>query len=347
MKRSLFVYIFCGIFFILNISSIDYGSYTTVGNFGSLSLADGDRLLGFSSFVGDLTITNSFDVVTWDCYYPLIGSFTFNGGTLELQENVNIASESTFFDGGTLVGNGQTVHFSPSEATRSLTGPFVLDNVALIFESAVSLTGTFEFKNNCKIIGRESTIDFSAATVIVSDDAQLWLKDLTVDGIGDGTLYCSGSSSQLVLESVELIQDGNYSFIAGFLDIVGQIKMRGGYGFSYESDQQCIIHRNSELFFDSGMTFSYNTSASDLVVMEDFTSTLYLYETTLFSAVPGLHLTKGIFTVDGECPVYSGASVENEGIQLGDGTRVNNVKYNPLPESGLSIRSGYVVYENV
>ena len=82
--------------------------------------------------------------------------------------------------------------------------------------------------------------------------------------------------------------------------------------------------------------------------MSDATSLLHLYETTVYSGIPGLALTKGQLFVRGECPIMSAATSSGDGIILGDGVSANNnVALTILEESGLNVRSGFVVYQNV
>jgi hypothetical protein len=98
------------------------------------------------------------------------------------------------------------------------------------------------------------------------------------------------------------------------------------------------------------MTFSYKppSASKNLIVMEANSSILYLYETSMHSTTTGIRLTKGILSVDGTCPVYSDATAESEAITFGDGAMASNDLVIKIgPESGLDVRSGLVLINNV
>ena len=126
--------------------------------------------------------------------------------------------------------------------------------------------------------------------------------------------------------------------------------MTGTGTFIYSSSQMSTIFHGAQWYFDRGMTFSYfpQNGANNLINFADSTAQLYLYETALYAQSNGLQLAKGTVTIDGFCPFYSYASTQSSGILIGDGlTNPNNVNLMVLPESGIDVGSGYVVYQNV
>lgn len=190
----------------------------------------------------------------------------------------------------------------------------------------------------------------STGSLIVDSNAFLELGQLTLKGLGVSNLYCMDNTGTLELENVELIMDQDFTFAAGTLIIASDVKITGTHTFTYASSQPLIIESNATLMFDSGCTFKYapSSSSNNLIQMEDASSELYLYETTLQLTTTALQLTKGILSIEGLCPVVSAATSQGQGLQLGDGVSANNnINLNIFPESTLAVESGYMVYKNV
>jgi hypothetical protein len=225
----------------------------------------------------------------------------------------------------------------------SLSGTTTFDSIELFLHSDLSLNGLTVFDGSCIINGHGHMIDFSGGTMALAAGANLTIKDTRLDNISAGDISCADTAGVLSLQDVIWIQDADYTFSQGALTIYNTVKMTGGYIFAYSSNQTSTIQSNATWLFDSGMTFSYcPTSASNLIEMTDSTSKLHLYETTLFATAVGLDLLKGTLVVEGECPIESDATIQAEGIRLGDGvSESNDINLKIFPESGFTINSGF------
>jgi len=325
-----------------------FGSYDIVLlQTSTPSLSGGNNaLVGFTVFEAGFTLADSAASVVWDCYYPVQSVITLNGGTVTLTEDFVMSTTATFADGGTFEG-GYKVVLPDIIGTFNLPGTFVFNNITLVCNSPVSITGNVTFQGQCVIEGQTNLIDLSSGSIVVDSNSRLHVKNTTLDGITSGAITNSDSTSNLELDDVVWIQDGSYSFTIGNLDIVNNDLFRGPQIFSYESTGTCTIYGCSTMFFDSGMTFSYDTASRNALEFDDRTATLQFYETAIYSSIPGLQLTKGIVVVEGTCPVFNNATSESDGISIGDGTFAHNVTLKILSESGFEIKSGYLVYKNV
>ncbi len=350
MKYIIFILLLTISFPVL---AIVIGSNTTPSRQALVTFpaVDGDNeMRGFAAFEDGFTLEDATTTCLYNSFFPVSGTVTFNNGTLNLNRSLVFTNTTQLVDGGTINGNQYKVALPDRVAQFSFGGPMTFNDLDLILHSDLALNGLTTFQSNCIVEGNGYTIDFSNGTIAIDTSASVLFKNVILSGIAEGNVYCNDSSSVLSLQDVTWIQDNNYSFTQGTIEIFGAVKMTGGdFGFGYESDQVSTIKQDATWFFDSDMTFSYvpPTAASNLIAFEDKTSALHLYETTLHATTTGIEFTKGTVIVDGTCPIDSQATVKAEGIRLGDGTVANDIDLKVLAESGFRVDAGHLVQKIV
>ncbi len=340
---------------VSNMQSTTYGSYSTPSREAKPpALNDGDSLIGFAVFYQGFALSGSSVSVTWDCYYPVGGDISLNGGNLLLNEDFILNTDASFTptggnqNGGTITGNVYVVSLPDGVNQYDFQGTFTFIDTKLILNSPVALDGIFTFQGDCIIEGSCNVLTTTSAIIKIDAGSTLHIKDLTMQGISAGTIYCADTAGHLALDDVVWIQYGDYTFEQGSLAIYCTTQMKGPAVFSYTSSQATTIATKSSWLFDFGMTFSYASTPGTLIQFADSTSLMQLYETNLYSAVPGISFTKGTLALEGTCPLLSAATQVTDGVLLGDGTSaVNNITLKIGPESGFDVRSGYLVYKNV
>jgi len=235
--------------------------------------------------------------------------------------------------------------------TGTTTGPLTFNSTKAVFNSDIILTTSTLFKGVCVVDGNGHTFDISQSPSFKIDSgASVLLKNMVLKGISNSLINFTDSTGLLRLQDLTWIQNGNYSLTTGALEIDHSVLFTGTSVFVYSTAQTSTITSNAMLYFDAGMTFSYvpPTTSRNLLQMIDSSSELYLLNATLYSTTTGMQLTKGTLFIDGPCPVLSSATVQNQGIMFGDGTSsANNLTVKILPESGLNLNSGFLVYNNV
>jgi hypothetical protein len=139
----------------------------------------------------------------------------------------------------------------------------------------------------------------------------LVLKNLDIEGLSADALQSLSDTSKVVLENVQICQSGDYLFEHGFLDIRGKSKITSHAGpssFTYRSSQPLTIHANSSLTFSSGNSvFIYDPSSGDknLLIFEDYSSSLALDQAELHVTATGLQLTGGTLLITGNSVISS------------------------------------------
>jgi WD40 repeat protein len=226
--------------------------------------------------------------------------------------------------------NGATVPFVFNGVNINTYNPVLLNN-SLIFQGA----------NTINLNGNVLDLNLSN-TITIASGSSLTIENAIINNVTGTNIVCSDNSAALTLSNCKLVLSGNTQFNAGSLDIYGNVVLTGQYIFTYGSAQKCTIHANAQLFFDAGMTFSYSSSSSDRISLENQFSTLYFYQ-TLLNINSALQLFNGTLSLEGQCPVNAPS-----GLFLGDGISANNnIRINVLPESGMYVIGGTVYSQNI
>lgn len=229
--------------------------------------------------------------------------------------------------------------------------PFVFQNIKLVLNGNVRFLSPVVFYGLCEIEGNNFEVDLSGINSFsLSTSSTLLLKNTVLTGVQGSVINTVDTTGLLQLQNSTWIQTGDFVFGNGALNIIGECLFTGSSRFVYQSTVAATIESNSTMYFDYGMTFSYDPliSSNSLISMIDQTSIMYLYTTTLSVNGSGLQLTNGTLVIDGMCPLYSSGTSQSQGVSIGNGiSSANNLKLKILPESGFNITSGFLVYNNV
>lgn len=333
------------------------GSDTSPTRFNTQqTVNNGVRIASFAALAGGFRLANSSVIGFFDSIFPVSGPVDLNQGNLVLLEDLTFRDVTDFRQFGTISGNNYSMSWAPTMtliptvATTDYT--FTVSNVVIYLNSNVTLQRSgIRCRGNVSIVGQGNSLSLgSTSTIIVDSGASLLLSDIAITGVSDFQIQCLDDVGTITYDNVSLVLDGNYTFTRGKFEVRNNLSVSGAYTFAYQSSQQSTINSKSEIFFDSGVTFSYAPpiASRDLLKMVDSSSQLTLNSATLYSTTTGLRLTKGTIMIDGLSNLSSDATVDAQAISLGDGvSAANNVTIEWLPDAQLVIRRGRVVYANV
>jgi hypothetical protein len=115
MRRSYFFIIIASVIFIsVPLHALVVGSNTTPSRpaLTTFPAADGDNeMRGFAAFENGFTLQNSSTSCLYNSFFPISGTITFNGGTLELDRDLVLTNTVSFADGGIIDGNSYALEF--------------------------------------------------------------------------------------------------------------------------------------------------------------------------------------------------------------------------------------------
>lgn len=335
-----------------NIQAVQFGSDTAVAVVNTVqTIASTDVINGFSIFTGGITNSGGAAATArYNNYFPLYGPLRFNGGLFNLNRNLTLGSNATLVNGAQFNGNNFSLNLPTIATNFVIPTQTVMGNLTLVVNSPLQLNSLLTFTNNCVIEGNGNTIicTGTGGGIAVGAGASLMIQNATITGLSDSRFYCYDNNGTVTLENVTCVLNSTLTFSQGRMDILDDVLFTGTQIFLYQSTRPSTIRSNSTWMFDSGMTFSYDTTANNFIAFTDVTSVLKLYETTLFADSPGLQLTKGTVILDGACPMINNATSSANGISIGDGvSAANNLVLSVLAESGITLTQGFFVNNNV
>jgi hypothetical protein len=347
---SIYYVVLCIVSYPLH--AVIIGSNTTPSRQPSFTFPSGDntnQMQGFAVMDGGFVLTNATTTCLFNAYFPIGGTVTLNGGTLNLGLDLMFASTANITNAGLINGNNLLVQLPYKNGVLTLNG-MIFNNARVMCGSDMSLNGLLRFNGTCVFDCQGKTINCANGGIVVGTGGSLLIKNATLNNVATGGLYCADSAGTFSFSNSTIIQDGVYSFSQGRVIILDSLTMTGSHLFVYQSSAASSIQSNAQWYFTEGMTFSYvpPISARNLIGMQNRTSVLWLQQTTLYSTPTGLQLTVGTLRLDGTCPVLSDAHVAAEAITFGDGVNGNNDLFiDLLAESGFNLLSGLIVYNDL
>lgn len=314
---------------------------------------------GNGSLIGAITFQDAGSQLTLNFIGILTNTISLNNGTLILNQDTGVLSPNCFSSSGTIDLNQFTLSYYYTNTTAMSAFVFDTpltwsgDNGRISFSDDTSLSSTWTFQGMCTIDGNGKSLNFVAGgQFIIDSGAWLTLRNIRLTDIGTEHITCIDNTSKLILDNVQWIQNEDFLYNAGSIDIKHNVIMSGeGYVFTYQSTQTCSVYHDSSLTFDYNFTFSYapTNEAQTLLTFQDNSSRLIMNSSTLY-LYPGLQLIKGQWKISQSPTIYAldgGLQRGTGGLTLGDGTSQDDMQLVCLDSSELSIAAGALNYRNI
>jgi hypothetical protein len=336
-----------------------YGSDTAVSAIPFFTApsnpAIANRIANFGWAQNGFALKNAFSSIIFDSVFPMSGPIQLNGGTITLNRDLLLSNTTTLQGLGTIVGGGHIL--SLNEDASSLppnTNSF--QNTRLILNSDIIIQSPITFSGSCgngsynlfsEIEGNGHTLTLMGAGAI-SNNGQLAIRNLTLQGVSGSNVQNANSASVLTLDNVTWIQTGSSVFTTGSMIFDNTVTFRGaGTSFTYQSNQQSLIATDASLTLASGLTFVYAPSAhasETLLGFPDATGQLILHGATLQTTGVGLTLLRGSLIAMGNSFL---APDVGQVITLGDGNFVNDMATTIAAGARLKVLNGSLSYSNL
>lgn len=189
-----------------------------------------------------------------------------------------------------------------------------------VWNATLSLIGT------CTLDGKGHDLYFDDnGGIEVRSGATLMLKNVNLRNFAGTAVRCADNTSTISFQDVTLSLSADATFRDGIMHLVGDLKVSGTGGtiFGYESGVTSTIGRNATLFFDRGMTFSYDSAIDNGVDMIDETSRLH-FSDGILNAKQNIRLIRGTLVMD-NIVTLSATNPSTGKITLGNGTAADNL----------------------
>jgi hypothetical protein len=268
-------------------STIDNGSSTLTG---TLTINQGGKIFLLSGNLINRETNSEININSGgelDNFYGIVNN-TSGDITLASGGNFNNVRGS---DPGSFTNNGGLYY--------NTTKVVLVDDLDIDYTWTITEKATIHGNNNKINLGANGAIE------IQGSGASLLLKDVIIDNISGNQIRCTDNTTTLSIDNVTWIQDANYSFTKGALDIKNNWLIKGtGTTFSYQSDQTSTINSYARLVFQKTV-FDYDTASNNLLQMSDSSSLIILDRTTLQATqactlATGKLLTRGLTILQGD-----------------------------------------------
>ncbi|MDR3549839.1 MAG: hypothetical protein P4L31_00355 [Candidatus Babeliales bacterium] len=340
---------------ILILFNGEMDSFSTIGTDGApftlqafiAMTAGASTVNGYAFMSGGFSLPGSTSSLLWHSYFPCQGPITLNGATLTLNRgDFVLFGNATLINGGIFVCNGFSVQFPHDNSPFSPgSTPSTFNGGNVSFNSPVALSTTLTFQGTSILNGNGNIITFaSAAAISVASGGSLLIQNATLQGISASQLACQDNTGVLSLQNVTIVQDGDFTFTLGIMNILNDVEFTGSSVFAFRSTNSLNINSYSTLMFDAGSTFSYDTTNASLLKFSDVTAQLFLNGATLAATGTGINLTKGTLNVDSNSFF---ASTGTLGVTIGSCVSANDLQVNMFNNSQLTVNQGLLNYKNV
>ncbi len=311
--------------------------------------ADADNtMLGFGWFKNGFTLEDVLTTCTFDSVFPVSGGINLNGGTLYLEQDLELR-DVALHGLGTIIGNQHIISVSPNLA-QIASGDALFRSVALCCDSNLDLASTLTIQGNCSLCGNGKVLTLTeTGSILIDSNSRFELRDVEIQGLKDIKISCVDDTSELILDNVRLVMDDSFDWKLGSIRFKDHVSLFGTSTFSYSSKQTSTIEGHSQFLVGDGMHIcmgrNYDT-LNDPLYFESSTAKLYLDNCNFVATYSGLHLTRGSLILDREVILDAMGTTTDTGIVLGDGNPANDITLWIRPGAALLHNSGYWVYNN-
>lgn len=256
-------------------------------------------------------------------------NINLGGGLLTLMSNLFFGNGYQFGQSGTINLMQYCLSFGPQEMMHTTTLNWQAVNGDISIEANMLLSSPWSFSGRIMLHGNGNTLTIApGGSITVKPNSHLSIKNITIKGINNSNVQCIDDTGVLTLDDVSWIQDGDFTFSSGSLEIDSQVSIDGKDTiFVFRSAQNCTIDSDATLALGNNLTFSYDpvTETAISIILNGAGSTISLAKATLYVPETGLELTSGRLVVKQNSNIYCNTItdidnnvINDNGITFGD-----------------------------
>lgn len=307
-----------------------------------------NRINGNGSISGIVTLTDENTDLSFELQGFVGGAIELNNGTLILNNNLSMGTDSILSGSGTINLNDKALHLPFIDFDWTSTIAFIGSNASVDLHSQVSLKSTVTISGTVILDGNGNVFDISdAGNLYVSEESTLILKDLYIKGLSDDMIICAADSSQIIVDNsfINLVSDCTFS--KGSLLFRNNVNIVGSHIFTYESSQTSTIDSNSRVHITDDVQFvigKHPISKAESLYFVDKTSVLNIDNGFLQVTNQGAHLYNGLIICDNDVAMEILGTSTEFGLELGNGEVDDTTQI--ILNAGTTLRTlgGSVVY---
>jgi hypothetical protein len=297
--------------------------------------------------------------ITIDGKTQFVSFTTTDKPLLYISDNVKATYENVYFR-----------EFSPKHLSLGQNATLTFgNNTTVKLWSDDELNYRWTFKGNTALRGAGAILTLGEAGEIVleGENSVLYIESVEFKGLSGTKIRCTSNTSKIIFKDVSWIQDGDFDYNYGAIDVLGDWMLIGPgkpitisetghdvvgiHTFNYKSNQKINILDNGTMSLMKGMKFNYEPSNKDknLIVMKKSSSMLVLDESVLSAPAPGLQLTVGRLVINKQCYAKNDGSGGNEedSIIFGNGDKDGNLFIDQSGDASIQALTGFIINKNV
>lgn len=342
--------------------AVSLGVFALDGNGDSVTVSSGsapfaflitgtnNSIKGEGNVRGPISLLTSSAILSSGISGVVYHNISLSGGTLSLADDLRLGNNIVLNGPGRVELGTNSLMLGSSD--MNWVSPIVWNGNggSINMRANLHLSNVWTFSGECTVNGAGYVLRLEpAGKMILADGARVTLRNIHIEGINTENIQCTDSSTTLILDDVDWIQDANYSFTTGSILFKNNVDMRGGRKelvFAYQSIQTSTIQSLAHVRIDENLTFSYDPAdaSKDLLVFENNSSILELKNSTLVATRGGMDITQGTLSILGNSVIEASGIVDDEGVTVGDGDVNDDATVFIAVGSTLRIKKG--VFKN-
>ena len=308
----------------------------------------GNSIMGNGCLTGPITLLDGATELTIGFVGLLMNSITLGGGTVTLNGDLDFGLDNHLLGNGLVDMATFRLNLGAKDFVWTATVCFHGDSAVINLNSNVQLTSCLTFTGNCIIDGNGNTLNFDTTGQIdIEDDASLTFKNIRLEDISGTQLRCKTDTSRIVLDNVEWLQDGAYTFTKGSILFEHNVEFLGTHTFTYESSQTSTIAAKARWHIRDGMRLQLGRltpSAVEPLVMEDETAVWHLDNMTFHVINSGLTVAEGTIEFDKVVNLEIDSTDTTNGLMIGTGMPGETLRFDINPGAVLNFVKGHFSY---
>jgi hypothetical protein len=309
-------------------------------------MSTGNMIYGSGSYSGGIILNDSNTELIFDLDGVLSNNVTMNNGSIVLNSDLQIIEDNMFVGNGSIDLAGNCLYLGAKD--KDWTGSIYWDGNfgSVCLNSKISLSNTWTISGNCTINGQGVLLDLQKdGNIIVERGSTLKLKNIEIHGISGYNIRCLDDNAKIILDNVNWVQDADYTFSIGQLEILKSVDFTGSYTFFYSSSKTVTVNANSSWNFLECTKIYLNTSTNIPVWFTNKTSRFCLQNSTCEVGSAGWYATRGGFDLRGRVDLEFNSTSTANGLILGNGTSSGDVEYLCHPGSDIHLHAGHFTYD--
>ncbi len=359
MSMKKIIVVLC-ILFTTSAQALVIGSNTNVSVESFVTFPESDmtanQIVGFAMMANGFALENSSTDLLFSGYFPVKKQLELNGGTVTLDNDLDIQELATF----TLLGNIQantglrrkillpSILTSLGDVTDSTL--YTFKDIDLIINRDLVLYGALKFEGECSIISSSKVLDLSSTgSVIVASNSTLLLKGLDIVNVANQNIRCEDDTAAFIISDSSWTLSDDYSFQKGSISFLEKNSFMGTYTFSYDSAYTSTIETNAEweLTQDLFLILGRNaTSNAESLYFKDSSATLKFDRSSFQVTNQGMNLTHGHAEFNNVVNFEFLSTSTSTGVVLGNGSASGDFFIDFNAAAVLNFNKGHLTYNN-